>query len=328
LGGCFALEIGAGAAAAKFTGETALHRAAPDILVVTPNEDIVDRAASEAGIGTDPVAFARRRGAVGDIVLDAAVLTRFASRSAGTTHAGRDRPITTDERGWVVALIAAALPAVTTALGPTTGGVATFVAAAIAPRIAIVGRAAVAEHRCVIAADIGGDIEEPSAADKRFRIEADAIAAFLPIGTALLDSRPIAEVVCRLPASARLVRGAAKLLPITGSNAAGAVAAFRMPRLRSGNRRSGATIGAAIIESRRATTAGRTGNLLAGACRGLGRGRRPAGGLGIVFQQCAAGDGHSAEAEHPLQQIAPVGSRGKRFDEGIEPAIIHLRLSR
>lgn len=83
MGGCFALEIGAGAAAAKFTGETALHRAAPDILVVTPNEDIVDRATGETGIGTHPVAFAWRRGAVREgasaVVFDAAVLTHIAS---------------------------------------------------------------------------------------------------------------------------------------------------------------------------------------------------------------------------------------------------------
>jgi LDH2 family malate/lactate/ureidoglycolate dehydrogenase len=64
----------------------ALSRRATGLLgapVVASREDIVDGAAIETGIGTQPVALAWRRGAVSNLVLDAAVLTRAAEGLAG-----------------------------------------------------------------------------------------------------------------------------------------------------------------------------------------------------------------------------------------------------
>jgi hypothetical protein len=108
--------------------------------------------------------------------------------------------------------------------------------------------------------------------------------------------------------------GAAELLTVAGAVAAGVISTLG----HSGRAAIRSAFGRSL---RAAAVVCSTGNLHAGAGPRLGRGRWASRRLSV--QGGAAGQGCSAEAEEPLQDLPPVGARRQRTCEGIERAIVH-----
>lgn len=87
-----------------------------------------------------------------------------------------------------------------------------------------------------------------------------------------------------------------------------------------------ATIGSALLQSRRADACAIAPDLPAGAGdRFRSRSRsRTAGCLGPVIQQGTRREGGPADAEESFQDRPPVGAARQRFDKRIEPSIVHV----